>query len=59
MDRLTKNVFGKLFGDKGYLSKKMFEKLWCKGIKMITKIRKNMKNILMGMEDKILLKEEL
>jgi len=57
MDKLTKSVFGKLFGDKGYLSKKIFEMLWCKGIKMITKIRKNMKNILMEMEDKILLRK--
>ena len=57
MDKLTKNVFGKLFGDKGYLSKKIFEKLWSKGVKMITKIKKNMKNILMEMEDKILLKK--
>ena len=57
MDKLTKNVFGKLVGDKGYLSKKIFAKLWSKGIKLITKIRKNMKNILMELEDKILLKK--
>jgi len=49
MDKLIKNVFRKLFGDKGYLSKKIFEKLWSKGVKMVTKIRKNMKNILMEM----------
>jgi len=38
MDKLTRNVFGKLFGDKGYFSKKMFEKLWNNGIQLITKI---------------------
>jgi len=57
MDKLTNNVFGKLFGDKGYLSKKIFKILWNKGIKMVTKIRKNMRNILMEMEDKLLLKK--
>jgi len=57
IDKLTKNIFGKLFGDKGYLSKKMFEKLWSNGIQLITKIRKNMKNILMEMQDKLLLRK--
>jgi len=57
MNKLTKTVFGKLFGDKGYLSKKMFEKLWSKGIQMVTKLRKNMTNKLMHLEDKILLKK--
>jgi hypothetical protein len=57
MDKLTKDVFGKLFGDKGYLGKKLFEKLWIRGIQMITKIRKNMKNKFMNIEDKILLKK--
>ena len=55
--KLTKKVKGKLFGDKGYLGKKLFEKLWNKGIKVVTKIKKNMKNKLMEMEDKILLRK--
>jgi len=57
MDKLTKDVFGKLFGDKGYLGKKLFEKLWNQGIHIITKIRKNMNNKLMNLVDKILLRK--
>jgi len=57
IEKLTKKVKGKLFGDKGYLGKKLFEKLWSSGIKIVTKIKKNMKNKLMEMEDKILLRK--
>ncbi|MDU1350212.1 IS982 family transposase [Clostridium butanoliproducens] len=54
IEKLTKDLFGKLFGDKGYLSKKISDILYSKGIHLITKIKKNMKNKLMLMEDKIL-----
>lgn len=52
----TKDLFGKLFGDKGYLSAKLFTELYEKGITLVTKIKKNMKNVLMNMEDKVLLR---
>lgn len=52
---LVKNIFGKLIGDKGYLSAKLTAELADKGINLITRVRKNMKNILMTMEDKMLL----
>jgi hypothetical protein len=54
---LTKELFGKLFGDKGYISQKLFEKLWDDNIQLITGIKKNMKNRLMDMCDKILLRK--
>ena len=54
MATLTRNVWGKLFGDRGYISKKLFENLLQKGVQLITKIRKNMKNKLMSITDKIL-----
>lgn len=57
IDILTKDLFGKLFGDKGYLSQPLFEKLYEKGIKLITKLRKNMKNKLMLIEEKLLLRK--
>ena len=54
---ITKDLFGKMFGDKGYIvNKDIFEKLYFKGIQIITKIRKNMKNKLMQLEDKLMLK---
>lgn len=37
MSHLTKNLFGKLFANKGYVSKKLFEDLLDHGVKLITK----------------------
>lgn len=54
---LHKNIFGKLYGDKGYISKDLFEKLFVDGVHLVTKIRKNMKNSLMLMQDKIALRK--
>lgn len=56
-ENFMKNVKGKLIGDKGYLSKKLFEKLFVDGIQLITKIKKNMKNSIMSVSDKILLRK--
>ena len=50
-------IFGKLVGDKGYISKTLFDELFINGIHLITKIRKNMKNSLMLLQDKILLRK--
>jgi hypothetical protein len=55
--KMLKNIWGKLFGDKGYLSQKLFETLFVSGIHLITKIRNNMKNTLMNVHDKILLRK--
>ena len=52
-----KKIFGKLFGDKGYISQILFEQLFIDGIHLITKIRKNMKNSLMQIKDKIILRK--
>lgn len=55
VDALTKKLTGKLFGDKGYLSKKIFTRLYAKGITLITKVKKNMKNRLLDFVDKLIL----
>ena len=52
-----KKVAGKLFADKGYVSQKLFETLFIDGIQLITGIRNNMKNQLMSMFDKIMLRK--
>ena len=52
-----KEVWGKLFGDKGYISRELFENLFLNGIQLITGIRNNMKNQLMSMYDKIMLRK--
>lgn len=56
VEDLVKHLFGALFGDKGYLSSKMFKKLYKQGVKLITTLRKNMKNKLMLSWEKLLLR---
>lgn len=55
--RMVKNIFGNLFGDKGYLSSTLSENLRSNGIRLVTTIRKNMKNKLMLLLDKIMLRK--
>jgi len=57
IDKITKGVFGKVFGDRGYLSKTLFNQLLKRGIELITKIKKNMKNKLLPLIDKLLLRK--
>jgi hypothetical protein len=51
---LAQELFGKLFGDKGYLSQQLFEQLYAQDVQLITPIRKNMKNKLMPLTDKVI-----
>ena len=54
---LSKKLFGKLFGDKGYLSQALAKRLReMFDLHLITKLRKNMKNQLMTLTDRILLR---
>jgi len=55
--RLLKTIFGKLYADKGYVSKKLADMLFSDGIEFVTGIRNNMKNCLMSIRDKILLRK--
>lgn len=55
---MVKRLFGKIFADRGYLSKALFQQLLNTfGIQLITKLKKNMKNQLMPLADKILLRK--
>jgi hypothetical protein len=54
--RLAKRMHGKLFGDRGYISKDLFAALWEQGTQLITGIRRNMKNKLLPLMDKIMLR---
>ena len=45
------------FGDKGYISKQLFDLLYGQGIQLITKLKKNMKNKLMPLFDKLMLRK--
>lgn len=57
IEPIAKNLFGKIFGDKGYISQKLFDWLFSNGIQLITHIKNNMKNSLMSVSDKILLRK--
>ena len=57
LPKLVKRLFGKLFGDMAYLSQPVFEHLMQQGIHLITKLKSNMKNKLMVMTDKLLLRK--
>jgi hypothetical protein len=48
---------GKVFGDKGYLGKDLFDWLMGQGLKLVTPLRKNMKNALMPMDEKLMLRK--
>ena len=52
--QMTKNLWGKLVGDRGYLSQTLFEQLFARGLQLITPLRKNMRNQLVVLEDKLL-----
>lgn len=54
---MTKDLIGKLFGDRGYISQKLFEELYERGLQLITKSKKKMKNRLVKLIDKILLRK--
>jgi hypothetical protein len=54
---MTTGLYGKLFGDKGYISQKLFEQLYDRGLQLITTLKKKMKNRLMAVLDKILLRK--
>lgn len=50
-------IYGKLYADKGYIGKDLMQLLFTDGLHLITHIKNNMKNSLMTMSDKILLRK--
>jgi hypothetical protein len=55
--KMVKRLFGKLFGDRGYLSQPLFKALFEQGLELLTSVRKNMKNPLLPLADKLLLRK--
>jgi DDE family transposase len=56
--RLVRRLFGKLFGDRGYISQALAEQLFTThGLVLITKVRKNMRERLLAYQDKLLLRK--
>jgi Transposase DDE domain len=55
VEQLTQNLTGKLFGDKGYLGKRLAAALLKRGLALLTRVRKNMKSLPLTLTDKLLL----
>ena len=56
---LVAGLRGKLFGDRGYISQKLFEQLQQSGVQLITKLKRRMKNKLIPLLDKVLLRKRM
>ena len=52
-----RDIKGKLCADKGYIGQALFENLFLNGIQLLTRVKNNMRNSLMSVEDKILLRK--
>lgn len=57
--QMTQRLFGKLYGDKGYISQKLRETLETQGVSLITKVRKNMKTEPLSVSDALMLKKRM
>jgi Transposase DDE domain len=55
---LLQNLFGQVFADKGYISQKLFQELMeSLGVQLVTKLKRNMKQRLMPLCDRLLLRK--
>lgn len=57
MARQAPDLFGKLFGDRGYIAEWLRKVLWEEGVELITRLRSNMKNRLLPLCDKLMLRK--
>ena len=57
LDEMTRHLKGSLYADKGYISQNLFKTLYQRGLKLITGIKRNMKNYLMPIIEKIMLRK--
>lgn len=54
---MVKDLWGRLLGDKGYISRPLAALLEAQDLRLVTKLRKNMKNKFMALADKLLLRK--
>ncbi len=57
LESMSKDIFGKIFGDKGYISSAVAQTLLNHNLELITPIRSNMKNKPIPLTDKALLRK--
>jgi len=56
---MVKRLSGKLFGDRGSISAPLTQLLFEQGLHLITRLRKNMKNRLIHLSDKLLVRKRV
>jgi len=54
---MARDLWGKLVGDKGYISQQLFDQLFGQDLQLITTARKNMKKRLMPLQDRLLVRK--
>jgi len=54
---MLRNKIGKAYGDKGYVGEKLCKKLMKNGIQLFTRLKKNMKNKLIPLWDRMMLRK--
>lgn len=57
VSEMSESLFGKLYGDKGYISQALTGELLEKGVELITTVRKNMKKKFISLWDRAILKK--
>lgn len=57
VSEMAESLFGKLYGDKGYISQALTGELLEKGVELITTVRKNMKKKFLSLWDRAILKK--
>lgn len=57
VEQMAEELWGHLYGDRGYISKVLHNALWANGLKLITLIRRNMKPRLMRLWDRLMLRK--
>lgn len=57
VENMVKSITGLLFGDKGYIKSALFETLYSKGLKLVTKVKNSMKKLPVYLHEKLLLKK--
>jgi transposase len=55
--RMARRLWGRLFGDKGYISKTLGALLHAQDLRLVTKLKRNMKNRFLALSDKLLLRK--
>lgn len=53
----TKVLYGKVFADRGYIKQELFESLFSQGVHLVHMLKSNMRNRLMPMWDRIMLRK--